>query len=75
EKIRGILLNTPTGQQIRLEDVAQVMKEEAPSQIMRRNEKEFVAITADITSNDKEGVSTAQNEAVKKMKLPEGVTV
>ncbi len=75
EKIRSILLNTPMGQQIRLEDVATVTNEEAPSQIMRRNEKEFIAITADITSSDKEGVSTAQNEAIKKMKLPDGVTV
>jgi multidrug efflux pump subunit AcrB len=75
EKIKGILLNTPAGQRVRLEDVASVTKEEAPAEVMRRNEKEFIAITADITSSDKEGVSSAQNEALKKMKLPDGVTI
>ncbi|WCN37540.1 efflux RND transporter permease subunit [Aneurinibacillus uraniidurans] len=75
EKIKGIQLRTPAGQQVFLSDIADVKKEDAPAEIMRRDKKEYISITADIASANKEGVSSAENEALRKLSLPAGVSI
>ncbi|GAX92039.1 efflux RND transporter permease subunit [Effusibacillus lacus] len=75
EKIRALIIKTPTGQQVRLGDIAKVVQEEAPSQIRQRDEKQYVLVSADITSTDKGGVGAAATAEVKKLKLPDGVTL
>lgn len=75
EKIKGLQIHTPSGQQLLLSDIAEVNKEDAPAEIMRRDKKEYISITADITSANKEGVSSAENEALKQLTLPDGVSI
>lgn len=75
EKLRSILVKTPAGQQVRLADIAKITQEEAPSQIRQRDEKQYVLVSADITSADKGGVGRAMTLELQKLKLPEGVTL
>lgn len=75
EKLKSILIKTPVGQQIRLEDIASVTNEESPSQIRQRNEKQYVLVSADITSTDKGGVGQKATQEIQKLKLPDGVSI
>ncbi len=75
DKLRGLYIQTPTQQLVRLEDLATVTKEGAPSQIMRRDEKQFIQVTADINSSDKGRISQAATASLSELKLPEGVSL
>ncbi|MED1783416.1 efflux RND transporter permease subunit [Brevibacillus fortis] len=75
EELHNIYIQTPSKQQVRLVDFAEIDQEKVQSQIMRKDEKQFVQITADITSDNKGGASNFLFAMLQAEKLPAGVTL
>lgn len=75
EELNNIYIQTPSKQQVRLVDFAEIDQEKVQSQIMRKDEKQFVQITADITSDNKGGASNFLFAMLQAEKLPSGVTL
>ncbi|WJQ84443.1 efflux RND transporter permease subunit [Brevibacillus brevis] len=75
EELNNIYIQTPSKQQVRLVDFAEIDQEKVQSQIMRKDEKQFVQITADITSDNKGGASNFLFAMLQAEKLPAGVTL
>ena len=65
------------GQQgpMRLADVAEISREEIYTSIQKLNERVYTRVSAQVDSNDIRVVSNEVTEAVKKLNLPEGVTL
>lgn len=75
DKIGSLYIQTPSGTLIRLDELAEITEEGAPSTIMRRDEQQFIQVTADINSADKGRISQATTSTLKELDLPEGVTL
>lgn len=75
DKLKDLWIKSPLGIQVRLSDLAEVDAEGAPAQIMQKDQKQYIQVTADITSSDKGGVSQAETVVLQKLKLPQGVTL
>lgn len=73
EKVGQFLIPTPTGQMIKLSDVAKIRQVEGPASIPRDNQEQFVSISAKINSKDKGGVSAKASQALREIELPPGV--
>ncbi|TLS38450.1 efflux RND transporter permease subunit [Pseudalkalibacillus caeni] len=65
---------TPTGEKIKLSDVATLTEEPGPTAINRLNQKEYVQITARMTSDNQSGIQADVEKRLSKLDLPEGVT-
>lgn len=74
EKLEMLWMKSPSGQQVRLDELANVSVEGAPAQLMQKDEKQYIKVVADIISTDKGGVSAEASESLKELKLPEGIT-
>ncbi|AEI44747.1 efflux RND transporter permease subunit [Paenibacillus mucilaginosus] len=73
EKIGSLLIPTPTGQTIRLNEVAKLRQTEGPASIPRDNQEQYVRVTAKIESKDKAGVTAKATEMLGALELPPGV--
>jgi len=74
ESIGGIQLKTASGSTIELRDVADVVREEAPTTIHRDKQEQVVSVTAKINSNNKAGISAKVSKDLSQLELPSGVT-
>lgn len=75
EELKNIYIQTPGKQQVRLLDFAEIDQEKVQSQINRKDEKQFVQITADIVSDNKGGASNFLFALLQAEELPNGVTL
>ncbi|MBW5448487.1 MMPL family transporter [Cohnella sp. CFH 77786] len=73
-KLENIPLSTPTGEQIRLADIADVRHIESPVSIAREKEQQVVNVTAKIEGRDKGGISAKVSAALDQLDLPSGVS-
>jgi multidrug efflux pump subunit AcrB len=62
------------GEMVRLDQIAKISKDTAPSTVSERDGQPFSVVTAQITSNDIGGVSDQVSKTLSSMKLPNGVT-
>ncbi|MGO0063370.1 efflux RND transporter permease subunit [Brevibacillus fluminis] len=74
-QLEQMWVHSPLGQQVPLSELASLKKEVVPGQVLRKDGKPYVQITADILSEDKGGVSQEQTKALQQLKLPAGVTI
>lgn len=81
EKYKNVneLLNqtimTPTGQEVRLKDVAKLSNGKASNQIFRRNDELFAQVTATIKDKDVSGVINKVKKEVDDLEFENGVKV
>lgn len=75
EQLSQIWIKTPSGTQVQLGEIASLQKEDVPPQILRKDGKPYIQITADILSADKGGVSQAQTQLLQQVQLPAGVSM
>ncbi|MGD8191450.1 efflux RND transporter permease subunit [Brevibacillus ginsengisoli] len=75
EKLADLSVTSPMGQQVPLKEIVSLRKEEVPTSLLRKEGKPYIQITADILGEDKGGISQKQTDALKQLKLPEGVTI
>lgn len=75
DELKNVYIQTPSKQQVRLLDFVEIDQEKVQSQINRKDEQQFVQITADITSDNKGGASSFLFAMLKAEKLPNGVTL
>lgn len=75
EQLPGVWVKTPSGQQVSLEEIASLQKDEVTPQLLRKEGKPYIQINADILSADKGGVAAEQTRLLQQMKLPPGVSV
>ncbi|TVX99748.1 efflux RND transporter permease subunit [Cohnella terricola] len=73
EKLENIPIQTPTGEQIRLADIASVRHIDSPVSIAREKEQQVVNVTAKIEGKDKGGISAKVQAALDQVELPSGV--
>ncbi|MDQ1913048.1 efflux RND transporter permease subunit [Paenibacillus sp. GD4] len=73
DKVSQFYIKTPTGQTIKLNEVAKVNQIAAPVAITREMQEQYVRLTAKIDNIDKGGVSVKVQEALKTLELPSGV--
>ncbi|OON88343.1 acriflavin resistance protein [Oribacterium sp. C9] len=75
EKIKDIFVTSPSGTQVQLKDISDVVFEDSPASISRENKKYNVTITADYTTNaDQMSRMRINNEVISKY-LNSGVTM
>ncbi len=75
EELHNIYIQTPSGQAVRLTDLAVIDQEKVQAQVMRKDEQQFIKITADITSDNKGGASSFVFATLQAVELPDGVTL
>ncbi|MGC5327858.1 efflux RND transporter permease subunit [Brevibacillus sp. SYSU BS000544] len=75
EQVPKLWIHTPAGQAVLLDEIVSLKKGEQPSQLLRKDGKPFIQITADILDADKGGVSQKQTKELQQLKLPAGVTI
>lgn len=73
DKIGSFLIKTPTGQMVKLNEVAKIRQVEGPASIPRDMQEQFVRVNAKIDSKDKRGVSTRAVQELESIQLPDGV--
>jgi HAE1 family hydrophobic/amphiphilic exporter-1 len=74
EKIKDVFLTTPSGSQVQLKDISNVVFEDSPASISRENKKYNATITADYTTKaDKMSRMRINNEVISKY-LVNGIT-
>ncbi|MCZ8518461.1 MULTISPECIES: efflux RND transporter permease subunit [Paenibacillus] len=73
EKIGSLQLKSPSGQTLRLNEVAKLRQIEGPASIPRDQQEQYVNVTAKIDSKDKAGVTAQATELLGTLQLPEGV--
>ncbi|PGD97834.1 efflux RND transporter permease subunit [Bacillus wiedmannii] len=74
EKIGELLLVSPIGKTVKLNEVAELKQISAPSAISRENQVQTVTVSAKIDTEDKAGVSNKVEKELKKIDFPTGVT-
>ncbi|QJD85738.1 efflux RND transporter permease subunit [Cohnella herbarum] len=72
EDISGLKLNTPTGKQIQVKDIAEVNEIQLPSTLQYKNGSEFATVSATITDKNVSKVNKALDKALKELTLPTG---
>ncbi|WP_010492022.1 efflux RND transporter permease subunit [Paenibacillus elgii] len=75
DKLGNFLIKTPSGTTVKLNEVAKIRQIEAPAEITRDQQVQYVQITAKIESKDKGGVSNKAAEMLQSVELPPGVRV
>ncbi len=71
--IASLQLNAPTGEKIRVQDIAEVKEVQLPSTLLYKNGSEFASVTGKITNKDAGQVNAAIEKALAGLKLPDGV--
>nr|WP_276531822.1 efflux RND transporter permease subunit [Brevibacillus invocatus] len=66
-------IKTPSGQSVLLEEVAALQKEKVSPELLRKDGRAYIQITADILSADKGGVAEKQTRILEQLRLPAGV--
>jgi cobalt-zinc-cadmium resistance protein CzcA len=75
-RIRAVPVSTPTGQQIRLSDVADIQMEPGASYIYRENIRRYIPIKFSVRGRDlSSAVGEAQRVVRKQVQLPQGYTL
>ncbi|MHB1628462.1 MAG: efflux RND transporter permease subunit [Bacilli bacterium] len=72
--LRNQLIDTMTGNPVRLGDVATVGIANGPTEITRLNQTPYIAVTGQITAANAGGVTAQVNKAIAGLKLPSDVT-
>ncbi|WP_079912155.1 efflux RND transporter permease subunit [Paenibacillus sp. 32352] len=73
DKIGSLLIQSPAGQALKLNEVAKIRQIDGPASIPRDMQEQFVRVTAKIDSKDKGGVSARASQELQTLKLPDGV--
>ena len=73
DAMKDLVLAAPTGN-VKLSDVANVVQTKGPTQITHIGGTRTATISADTTTQNTGGVSTAIQQKISKLKLPSGVT-
>lgn len=66
-------IKTPSGQSVLLKEVAALDMEKVSPELLRKDGRAYIQITADILSADKGGVAKKQTRILEQLKLPAGV--
>ena len=74
EKIKDVYLTTPSGSQVQLKDISEVVFEDSPASIRRENKKYTATITADYTTNADQMSRMRINQEVISKYLVNGIT-
>lgn len=75
QEIEDETVTSPLGIEVAIKDVAKVEKGTTPDSITRMDGKMVVSVTADILTNDVGSASSSLEAKVKKLDLPEGISV
>lgn len=74
--IGNVLVSTPTGQRVRLSDVAEITLESGPASVSREDGYRFTTIQANVRGRDVESfVKEAQEKIREQVKLPAGYNI
>ncbi|MDP4093278.1 MAG: efflux RND transporter permease subunit [Bacillota bacterium] len=75
DDIKGIELQSPTGETVKISDIADVREVPGAVSIYKKDGKECAKVTGVITDKSTGTVSAKVQNIVNKMKLPEGVSI
>ncbi len=73
EAVRGLVLTSPTGGRVPLENLARISLDDGPSQINREWGKRRIVIACNVTGRDLGGfIADAQERVARQVRIPEG---
>ncbi|MBI1804544.1 MAG: efflux RND transporter permease subunit [Ignavibacteriae bacterium] len=75
DDLKNLVLTTPGGQQVLLENVATIEKANAPVQIDRKYQQRLIDVTANVTGRDLGSVAGDIRSQIDKLDLPPGFEV
>lgn len=73
ESITNQIIMSPTGQQVKLSDVATLSEAPGPTALYRLNQQEYVQVSARFTTDNVSGVQAEVDERLKDSDLPKGI--
>ena len=74
QELRDLEITTPAGESVRLDEVADVERTEAPSQVTRVDGERGATITATATTENTGAVSAAMQQRLADLDLPDGAS-
>lgn len=76
ERIGNVLISTPSGQRVRLDDVATITLESGPASVSREDGYRFTTVQANVRGRDVESyVKEARDKIREQVKLPPGYNI
>ena len=75
KKLKDVQIMGPTGNLVRLGDVAKVEKVKGPVTIQKENGQPYATVTGDITTSDSGAISREVRQIIGEMDLPSGISV
>ncbi|MEH7459387.1 efflux RND transporter permease subunit [Bacillus sp. JJ1127] len=73
ESITNQIIMSPTGQQVKLSDVATLSEAPGPTALYRLNQQEYVQVSARFTTDNVSGVQAEVDKRLKDSDLPKGI--
>ena len=73
ESITNQIIMSPTGQQVKLSDVATLSEAPGPTALYRLNQQEYVQVNARFTTDNVSGVQAEVDKRLKELDLPKGI--
>ncbi|WP_231559727.1 efflux RND transporter permease subunit [Bacillus sp. UNC322MFChir4.1] len=73
ESITNQMIMSPTGQQVKLSDVATLSEAPGPTALYRLNQQEYVQVSARFTTDNVSGVQAEVDKRLKELDLPKGI--
>ncbi|MCM3738555.1 efflux RND transporter permease subunit [Bacillus cytotoxicus] len=73
ESITNQIIMSPTGQQVKLSDVATLSEAPGPTALYRLNQQEYVQVSARFTTDNVSGVQAEVDKRLKELDLPKGI--
>ncbi|MGG2134368.1 efflux RND transporter permease subunit [Bacillus sp. S2(2024)] len=73
ESITNQIIMSPTGQQVKLSDVATLSEAPGPTALYRLNQQEYVQVSARFTTDNVSGVQAEVDKRLKDLDLPKGI--
>ena len=74
QELRGLEITTPAGETVRLDEIADVEKTEAPSQVTRVDGERGATISATATTDNTGAVSATMQQNLADLDLPDGAS-
>lgn len=75
EQLKSVAIQSPTGVNLLLGDLAEIALQEGPISITRKNQTRYVTVTAELFNRDTGSANTEISEKLSTLKLPDGYSI
>ncbi|NLD47813.1 MAG: efflux RND transporter permease subunit [Clostridiaceae bacterium] len=75
EQLKSVAIQSPTGANLLLGDLAEIALQEGPTSITRKNQTRYVTVSAELFNRDTGSANTEISEKLSTLNLPDGYSI